>query len=505
MMTLSNNVPLFLLTISGTALWLGRESLAFVVVSPPTPVSQRVLVTRGSGNSVPSAKRLPTLRLLSTSPRDGDDEISKLIGKRSEIKRKKKEDDSKPKTDEPIVDLDLDRLPEFRTERPVRRAKQSKEDEQEKDDDKNKKKDDLPTVDFKADYADENDLHIPNRIGITTVAWGDPSRNFVSSGKLSKRMLKAGKFVPGDLQLAYEKLLLGGIVFMETAPTYGAASRNSKLSAEDILKRCMLEVGDGLPEAKIMTGLGASAWTKPRGMPQSLSDSCDRLGQSILEVFQVPKSRFFPTPLLANALAQAIEEGQCSYIGVQGVTNAGTLRKLANKLEAKDVTLTTNAFDYSLTKPDSEYMIDVCKELGVIPIITDPLDGGLSSGIFTATNPSGGIAGSTGKFTFKELEKLQPLHSVQETVAERVSTRVRRDMRTIQDQFRGKYGPPPKINTEITTTQVALNYIVAKGGVPLPEVNSPAQAEEVLGCLGWTLADEEVDMLDSAVALCKLK
>ncbi len=44
-------------------------------------------------------------------------------------------------------------------------------------------------------------------------------------------------------------------------------------------------------------------------------------------------------------------------------------------------------------------------------------------------------------------------------------------------EFYWKHGQP-KINTDITTTQVALNYVIAKGGVPLVEVNSPKQAEE---------------------------
>jgi pyridoxine 4-dehydrogenase len=64
--------------------------------------------------------------------------------------------------------------------------------------------------------------------------------------------------------------------------------------------------------------------------------------------------------------------------------------------------------------------------------------------------------------------------------------------------------PQPKINTDITTTQVALNYIVAKGGVPLAEVNSPKQAKDVIGCLGWSLNDDEVAILESAADLCKM-
>ena len=39
-----------------------------------------------------------------------DDELSKLIGKRSQIKRKKKEDIEKPMTDEPIVFAATDRV-----------------------------------------------------------------------------------------------------------------------------------------------------------------------------------------------------------------------------------------------------------------------------------------------------------------------------------------------------------------------------------------------------------
>jgi diketogulonate reductase-like aldo/keto reductase len=61
----------------------------------------------------------------------------------------------------------------------------------------------------------------------------------------------------------------------------------------------------------------------------------------------------------------------------------------------------------------------------------------------------------------------------------------------------------PNINTEITTGQVALNYIVAKGGVPLVEVNNPKQAEELIGCTGWSLSDDEVTMLEAAADLCK--
>ena len=139
------------------------------------------------------------------------DELSKLIGKRAEIKRKSKEEiEEEPLPPEPVVDLDLDKLPQFKTDRPVRRAKK-KEESEGQDEKDTKKSADTPIVDFKADYDDENDLHIPNRIGVSTKHWGDPKAGFVASGKLTKRMIKEGKFVPGDLQLAHSKLLEGGM------------------------------------------------------------------------------------------------------------------------------------------------------------------------------------------------------------------------------------------------------------------------------------------------------
>eukprot|EP00977_Amphora_coffeiformis_P007697 scaffold1690_cov182-Amphora_coffeaeformis.AAC.54 len=455
-----------------------------------------------------------TSSLYSSNSMD-DDEISKLIGKRADIKRKSKEEleeQQSPPPPEPVVDLDLDKLPQFKTDRPGRIAnkkKKKKDDDSQQQEDGKKKSADTPIVDFKADYADENDFHIPNRIAVSTKHWGDPKSGFVATGKLTKRMIKEGKFLPGDLQLAHSKLLEGGITLIETAPTYGAASEKDTLSAEYILKRCMEEQDPSLPETMVMEGVGVSSWTKltPTRIAQTLYDSVERLDTPIIQLFQARKSFLYPTSLLANALAAVVESGCASYVGSEGITNGSKLRKLSRLLENKDVQLTSNAFEFSLTNRKHEGMFDICKALNVIPLVKNPLDGGLASGVYTAMNPSGGeVAGGGGvaKFSFKVLDKLQPLHSVQETVADRVRTRVIREMRDMQDRVKSRYGPPPKINTDITTTQVAINYVIAKGGVPLVEIDTPRQAEEVLGSLGWTLNDEEVDMLDAAAALCKL-
>ena len=48
-----------------------------------------------------------------------------------------------------------------------------------------------------------------------------------------------------------------------------------------------------------------------------------------------------------------------------------------------------------------------------------------------------------------------------------------------------------------TPAQVALNWCLCKGTVPIPGAKDAAQAEENAGALGWRLTREEVDSLDS--------
>jgi len=53
-------------------------------------------------------------------------------------------------------------------------------------------------------------------------------------------------------------------------------------------------------------------------------------------------------------------------------------------------------------------------------------------------------------------------------------------------------------------SQVALNWVMAKGAVPIPGAKNRHQAEENAGALGWSVDDEDLDRLD-AVALPGLR
>jgi aryl-alcohol dehydrogenase-like predicted oxidoreductase len=385
----------------------------------------------------------PTQPLFSSSK--DDDELSKLIGKRSQIRRKKKEDlPSEEKILEELnVDpdnLDLDKMPDFQTKRISRSTTQ-------KDKETTKEKDtasaEAMVMDYLADYEDENEFHIPNRIGISTRCWGDETLGFVSSGKLKKSQLREGKFVPGDLQVAMDTLLSEGVMLVETSPEYGKAMAAKKLSAEDILAKCIKDKNADTAGNPVLVGTYNNKIFQrgPKSLTDALAESCKRLRVDAVELYQVANLGWlYPSGGLIKGMSEGLlEAGQTNYAGVKNLSPL-RLRRVKSKMEAQDLVLTSNSFEFSLTNRKNQNWITSCKTLGVIPLIRNPLDGGLASGQFTASNPSGGLAG-TSKFSFSVLEKLQPLHSVLESVAEKVKTRVIRENRDIKEKSRGRYGP----------------------------------------------------------------
>ena len=147
--------------------------------------------------------RSPALRSSSLGDADVPDEIAKLIAKGKSIRQNAEKQKAVEPDEQLSVDVnawtDLDKLPEFKTKVPT----PAKPAEDKKPETPKKKKDDEQSVgyDYTMDYADENEFHIPNRIGISTISWGDPNKGFVPNGKLSKTMKKEGKFLPGDAQV----------------------------------------------------------------------------------------------------------------------------------------------------------------------------------------------------------------------------------------------------------------------------------------------------------------
>ncbi|HRQ33823.1 MAG TPA: aldo/keto reductase, partial [Anaerolineales bacterium] len=108
-------------------------------------------------------------------------------------------------------------------------------------------------------------------------------------------------------------------------------------------------------------------------------------------------------------------------------------------------------------------------ELGIRMIAYCPLERGMLTGKYTPENPPAGRRAS--KYA-KFLASVQPLLKY---------------MTQVGQDHGGK-----------SCAQVALNWTICKGAMPIPGAKNAAQAEQNAGALGWRLSDEEVARLDFA-------
>jgi aryl-alcohol dehydrogenase-like predicted oxidoreductase len=113
--------------------------------------------------------------------------------------------------------------------------------------------------------------------------------------------------------------------------------------------------------------------------------------------------------------------------------------------------------------------LKTCQELKITLIAYSPLAKGMLTGKYTPQNPPPGPRGI--KYGHM-LEAIQPLIRLE---------------REIGQAHGGK-----------TPAQVALNWLICKGAVPIPGAKNAGQLAENVGALGWRLDESEVTALDAA-------
>jgi len=128
--------------------------------------------------------------------------------------------------------------------------------------------------------------------------------------------------------------------------------------------------------------------------------------------------------------------------------------------------------EYSLInrKVEKNGLLKLCQERGITLIAYSPLGMGLLSGKYTVENPMKGLRG--GRFGRDYMRKLQPMLQV---------------MRNIGGEHENR-----------SPAQVALNWVICKGALPIPGAKTTSQAEQNAGALGWRLSEDEMAKLDEA-------
>jgi aryl-alcohol dehydrogenase-like predicted oxidoreductase len=290
-----------------------------------------------------------------------------------------------------------------------------------------------------------------SQLGIGAWAWGD--RFYWGYGR--GYQLK-------DVQEAFEACLEAGINFFDTAEVYGQG-QSEKLLGQFIR----------LSGARVMvaTKFIPLPWRLSKGaLLKALRGSLKRLGLDQVELYQIHQPLPpMPVETWAEALADAVEQGLTRAVGVSNY-NEEKMRRTHLVLARRGVPLASNQVEYSLLdrKVETNRLLKACQELGVTLIAYSPLAQGVLTGKYTPENPPPGIRGR--RYNRSKMEKTQPLLS------------------KMHEMGRGHDGK--------TIAQVALNWVICKGALPIPGAKNARQARENIGALGWRLSAEEVAALD---------
>ncbi len=282
-------------------------------------------------------------------------------------------------------------------------------------------------------------------MGLGTWQWGD---YFI---------WRYGKgYQDADLHEAFQVSLKAGINFFDTAEIYGRG-RSERL------------LGRFLPEAAepvvVATKFMPLPWRLRKGALRSaLKASLGRLGLERVDLYQIHwPFRPRAVEVWAGALADAVEAGLVRAVGVSNYS-AGQMARAYEVLARRGVPLASNQVEYNLInrRVERNGVLERCRELGVTLIAYSPLAKGLLSGRYTPENPPPGLRRRLYHPT--DLAAIQPL--------------IRRMRET---------GRPP--------CQVALNWLISQGAVPIPGAKNARQAADNAAALGWRLTPEEVSAL----------
>ncbi|MEH2261488.1 aldo/keto reductase [Nostoc sp.] len=288
-----------------------------------------------------------------------------------------------------------------------------------------------------------------------------------------------------QLQAVFNLCVNNGVTLFDTGDSYGTGRLNGR--SELLLGRFNQEyVGSNKENICIATKLAAYPWRWTRNsMVRACKSSAQRLGKNV-DLVQMHWSTANYAPWqergLLDGLADLYEQGLVKGVGL---SNYGPkrLKQVQKKFAERGIPITTLQVQYSLlsTYPVTQLGLkDLCDELGIKLIAYSPLALGLLTGKYSEQGPlPKGIRG----LLFRQILAGMRRHGAASTGKSLLLC--------LQEvaQFRNK-----------TMSQVAINWCISKGTIPIPGAKSVEQARENIGALGWQLNVSEIAELDRAAA-----
>ncbi len=279
------------------------------------------------------------------------------------------------------------------------------------------------------------------------------------------------------LQEVFNYCVSNGVTLFDTGDSYGTGKLKGR---SEILLGQFSQQYQGANQDKIClaTKLAPYPWRLTRGsMFKAGKASIARMGRIDLVQMHWSTANYLPwqeLPLL-DGLADLYEQGIVKGVGL---SNYGSkrLKKVHQKLQARGIPIKTLQVQYSLlsTYPVTELGVkETCDELGIKLIAYSPLALGILTGKYSEANLPSGIRGYSCK---QILPGAKSLLNCLDAIA------------------KSRYK---------TMAQVAINWCICKGTIPIPGAKNLQQAQQNVGAMSWRLDSGEVAELDKEAAQVK--
>jgi len=290
-------------------------------------------------------------------------------------------------------------------------------------------------------------------LGVGTWSWGDSL--FWDYGK---------GYDQTQVRDAFQASVEAGITFFDTAEVYGLGE------SERLLGQFARESNTAVA---ITTKYFPFPWRVfPQSVKQALTKSLQRLQVDSIPLYQVhvPFTFLMNQETLMDALAEEVKQGRIQAVGVSNYS-AKQMRQAHEQLQKRDVPLVSNQVPYSLLnrKTESNGIWQTAQELGVTLIAYSPLAQGLLTGKYTGQEKPSGARRLDPRFKPSGMTQISPIMNALQELAE-----------TYQK----------------TPAQIALNWLITQGAIPIPGAKNANQAQQNAGALGWQLDSEDIQTLD---------
>jgi aryl-alcohol dehydrogenase-like predicted oxidoreductase len=289
-------------------------------------------------------------------------------------------------------------------------------------------------------------------MGVGTWSWGD--RTFWTYGV---------SHTDQDIQEAFDVCVNAGLNFFDTASIYGFGNN------EKVLGTLLEKTSEPLIVASKLFPL---PWRITEGcILRGIEGSVNRLKYRPIDLYQ----HHWPIPSFLierwmRAFIRAKERGLIRAIGVSNY-NLTNMFRAKKELEKAGLSLASNQVHFSLIhrQPELNGLLEACKQEGITLIAYSPLGQGLLTGKY---KPGGASPKGLGRLGNQQvIQRIQPLLEIMHQIGQ--------------------------VHGDKTPAQVAINWVLCKGALPIVGAKNARQAEENLGALGWQLTEDEIVTLDA--------